>query len=573
MVYEGNEKYIFVSYAHKDAETVLPIVEALNNDGYRVWYDSGIEAGTEWPEYIEEHLLNAHVVLVFMSPAAIDSRNCRNEINFALELKKEILVVYLEETALLKGMRLQLNSTQSLFRMHHDSEETFVQELLCARILKDCHPVRSAATRPKPTAPVAATPTMPMAQPSAPKRLGWPILAAAGVALVAVLVAVIVLIGGRGNDKPTPTDGTTTTATTKAEEGAETPVTMSDDWMDFTAEIEGVVYELPCEYEKFASAGWAILASQGDESTRIAGGDTEVFTMSYKGKEMDVTFYNPSGNATALKDCYISGVTASVESKVEMKLAKGLTPASTIDEIIAAYGSPNDRSEHSDFVSLYYQVDGSWESGIVFMIYTDGTYTDWSSVTVENRVMAEKVKTETNTEKPAYLAQYQAPSALGSDIKSGVVKIDGDLYQLPAPVDTFLQNGWEIAQQPTYVVSGASDSMRLKRDGKEMYIYISNFAEYQTTPENCAVYSAMIDADGDVDMELPGGIHLGMTKAEVEAILSDEFRYYDGEGAYDDSWSYAEYDEREFSINIDIDVDDATVNAITVRSETWNYGT
>ena len=145
LVYEGNEKYIFVSYAHNDADTVFPIVDALMNDGYRVWFDSGIEAGTEWPEYIEEHLMNSHVVLVFMSPSAVESRNCRNEINFALELKKEILVIYLEDTTLLKGMRLQLNSTQSFFRKHHNSEETFIRELLNARILQDCRAVEAYA--------------------------------------------------------------------------------------------------------------------------------------------------------------------------------------------------------------------------------------------------------------------------------------------------------------------------------------------------------------------------------------------------------------------------------------------
>lgn len=138
MVYEGNDNYIFVSYAHKDTQKVLPIIEVLNERGFRVWYDAGIEAGTEWPEYIEEHLNKARVVLVFMTPNTINSKNCRNEINFALELNKEILVVYLEDTELIKGMRLQLNSTQSLFRKNHETHETFIRELLGARILQSC---------------------------------------------------------------------------------------------------------------------------------------------------------------------------------------------------------------------------------------------------------------------------------------------------------------------------------------------------------------------------------------------------------------------------------------------------
>lgn len=45
--YKGKEKYIFVSYAHKDSAKVLPIIENMQHAGYRIWYDTGIKAGTE----------------------------------------------------------------------------------------------------------------------------------------------------------------------------------------------------------------------------------------------------------------------------------------------------------------------------------------------------------------------------------------------------------------------------------------------------------------------------------------------------------------------------------------------
>ncbi len=138
MIYESNEKYIFISYPHDDSAKVLPYIDVLKEHGFRVWYDAGIEAGTEWPEYIEEHIKKATAILVFMTPNTVASRNCRNEINFALDLEKDILIVYLEDTELLKGMRLQLNSTQSLFRKNHQTNETFVQELINARLLQAC---------------------------------------------------------------------------------------------------------------------------------------------------------------------------------------------------------------------------------------------------------------------------------------------------------------------------------------------------------------------------------------------------------------------------------------------------
>jgi hypothetical protein len=45
--YEGKEPYIFVSYAHKDSPAVFHIVEQLSARGYRIWYDEGIEPGSE----------------------------------------------------------------------------------------------------------------------------------------------------------------------------------------------------------------------------------------------------------------------------------------------------------------------------------------------------------------------------------------------------------------------------------------------------------------------------------------------------------------------------------------------
>ena len=97
-VYEGREPYIFISYAHKDSKTVLPVVESLYRDKYRVWYDEGIAPGSEWPHYIAVHLENCDTVAVFMSENSAASINCENEIVRALELGKNIIVCDIDGT-------------------------------------------------------------------------------------------------------------------------------------------------------------------------------------------------------------------------------------------------------------------------------------------------------------------------------------------------------------------------------------------------------------------------------------------------------------------------------------------
>ena len=138
IAYEGTEPYIFISYAHKDSDRVLPIVSALQERGFRMWYDAGIEAGSEWPEYIAEHLERCTVFLAFLSEAAVDSINCRQEIHFAIESRKELLIIYLEEITLSAGMRMRLGPLQAMYRNRHSSLASFLEELCRSRVLASC---------------------------------------------------------------------------------------------------------------------------------------------------------------------------------------------------------------------------------------------------------------------------------------------------------------------------------------------------------------------------------------------------------------------------------------------------
>lgn len=133
------EKFVFISYAHKDWEKVMPIIESLHEKGFRVWFDKDIEAGSEWPEHIEDKVKQCETMLVFMSPSTVDSQNCRNEINLAFTLKKNILVVYLEETELRRGLALQLGTSQSIFWYEEPSEEIFFKRLASVKFLHSCY--------------------------------------------------------------------------------------------------------------------------------------------------------------------------------------------------------------------------------------------------------------------------------------------------------------------------------------------------------------------------------------------------------------------------------------------------
>ena len=136
--YEGNAPFIFISYAHRDTSIVIPVVNALQQKGFLVWYDGGIEAGSEWPEYIAQHLKQSGCVLTFISENFVKSKNCRRELIYAQDLDKPLLNIYIDNVELSDGMKMQLGLNQALWRANFATNEAFISAVCEAKILQDC---------------------------------------------------------------------------------------------------------------------------------------------------------------------------------------------------------------------------------------------------------------------------------------------------------------------------------------------------------------------------------------------------------------------------------------------------
>jgi hypothetical protein len=130
----------------------------MQKSGFRVWYDSGIEVGTEWPQYIAEHLAEASCVMMFMSPNMAESHNCRNEINLASELKKEMLVVHLKDFEPPLGLKLLLNLSQAIYKPRFKKDADFLEELGKATILQKYKEGAPVSAEPKNEKPKKSSP-------------------------------------------------------------------------------------------------------------------------------------------------------------------------------------------------------------------------------------------------------------------------------------------------------------------------------------------------------------------------------------------------------------------------------
>ena len=133
-----NRPYVFISYAHLDSNFVLPCVEAMSKCGINIWYDEGIQAGSEWPEYIAEKVVSCTKFLLFISKAYLESQNCKREFNFAISRKKDILSIFIEDVQLSPGMEMQLGTYQAIFRNRFESDTEFHKSLCSEQYFDIC---------------------------------------------------------------------------------------------------------------------------------------------------------------------------------------------------------------------------------------------------------------------------------------------------------------------------------------------------------------------------------------------------------------------------------------------------
>lgn len=353
-----------------------------------------------------------------------------------------------------------------------------------------------------------------------------------------------------------------------AEPTSEPTVELSDELFDYTLKLDGVVYKLPCSFQLFKDNGWVISSRGVTENDMIVANGHQYFNVIKNGSE--VTFYaiNMSGNAKSIKDCKIGRIDVYRNDLVDVgmfSIAKGINLDSTVDAITTAFGAANTTNKYDSYVNSAYSQNSN--CSVDFSTYTDGT-TKYNSISIRNYVSDESDVTETSTEVPEYLATYVVPTELGNDIMSGNIEVEGDVYCLPAPVSAFIDNGWSITQQSGGIGSGNTDSIRLERNGKRLYLFIINYSFYQTTPENCAVYRISVNDNEKISLKLPGDISFNSTKADVEKYVSDEFSYYKGSSSY--NYSYNNYNIG-FSLSINVNDETEKVSYISLSCENWDY--
>ncbi len=187
--YSGDEPYTFVCYSHQNREQVYQELVRLRSAGINVWYDEGISPGAEWTEEVANAIANCTHLLFFVSPDSVSSKHCLDELSYAQERHKSIVVVYLEPTELPQGLQLSIGRIQALFR-YAMRESEYARKLIAT--LHGAAETSGASTA-RPTAPRPAAPP-PTGVPGRALRRS---LSALGIAALIAALALLVLRGPR----------------------------------------------------------------------------------------------------------------------------------------------------------------------------------------------------------------------------------------------------------------------------------------------------------------------------------------------------------------------------------------
>lgn len=222
--------------------------------------------------------------------------------------------------------------------------------------------------------------------------------------------------------------------------------------------------------------------------------------------------FNTNAPRSPLSACMVVGVSGEeMDGRHTFSLENGLTyQKSTKADVKKQYGESR-YENHSDNATVltYY----SAESDSFRLTLSGGKLTQ----------LEFSVKPTLDATAPDVLtpqaAAWKAPAVLPDKIRSETIEIDGVIYRLPAPLNAFLKNGWQLSlQDSSYsdetseilsrsgLYPGETASVLITKGSAQMRVELDNRGREMVNFASCAVTSLSLKEDHSPRFRLPGGI-------------------------------------------------------------------
>ena len=294
----------------------------------------------------------------------------------------------------------------------------------------------------------------------------------------------------------------------------------------FTFAIWGETYKLPVTFEEFTKRGWEY---KGDETAKLGAEsyvEDEVFEQ--EGNLITADLMNLETEQKNISQCYIAGIHVDASNSksqgIFINLPGGIVFQKSVEEdVTAAYGSPVDRYEESGSILLTYEYAMNSRVKMRFDQETKALIA-LDIQNFRNPEGEEDLKNVSDTVTPEVQA-YQTPEALGTRLDEFVVNYDEAFYRLPAPVSSFLDNGWKLDEEGSdeAIKSAKYGYVTLLKNDQKVYAVVYNYGSDATVIKNCFVTTLYGDLDTTkIRIEAADGITLGTDEEELLQKTADE---------------------------------------------------
>lgn len=372
-----------------------------------------------------------------------------------------------------------------------------------------------------------------------------------GVAVVAVIAIILLILAFTGGKD-----------TTSKKDNKSTGLVLSNSVKDHTLRLEGKVYKLPISYSALSADGWVINSLNADMNEYLSGRASKKITLIKGEKAIDITLFNDGENACILKDCMVGAITVFKENKVDFCVASEVSLNISTEHVIQKLGEPTNQSEGENYIVLNWSVGDS--AGIRLESYY-GEDEKYNNITIANFAYSKNEVTP-KAEAPKYLDDYIAPEKLGDKLSSPCFSLNGVIYELPVPLREINKSGFIISTDSTFVISGGSQTVKLIKDDAQITVEIANPTLYKTNLENCIVTRVLCVEGDKVDFSLSKEVKIGLEEDKLKAVIPKGTTVQSG--AYSTNYSYTDYKNGNFSINISVDNESKKVNRISLENLT-----
>lgn len=329
--------------------------------------------------------------------------------------------------------------------------------------------------------------------------------------VIALLLAMLILVSfaacsnDKNSDKQTGGESQTNANTSK-------------EIYDFKIELYGDVYTLPADLNEFKENGWTYANNENPESKEVRANGYATCDVLKDGKRITLTVVNLGTSAKTFAECKVGSIdcTFSAPNDITFNLANKLsaTKETTVEDVTNKFGEPSKNIESESGTTVRYE-----RATYVYYLFTFNA--DGKLTYVDIRNWKTEEDSSGDTVDLGFLKEYKAPEALTDNYSDYIFKLEGNLYQLPAPVSAFVDNGWTLTSYPDSIPAGdeITSGLKMKKGDLELTFTIKNFANGDVETKDAMVTGVFVNGEfaDKIDFELSGGIVFGMSSNEFEA--------------------------------------------------------